>query len=491
MNHSIKSENKFHQRGEAVLVFLIIAISFRTFSTLFYPALNSDQAIIILMGHSFQLPHDWYFWGQDRMGSLIPMLSYPFIKYFHADAILTESLVHYLILTAGYFAMASFINKPVYRLALAIFWFLPPFRMADLLLLSFGIQYSIIAILCFYSLKINRHEGELSIQQVLKWYLPLGITAIIGVWVSDLILISVILLVFSMLFFKKEAIATSLLKHRKGLALILFLTVTGFFFIRYVKSTGLRNDYSELGSFSNVIESLSIFVNSTYQILIFKGNEPFTSMYSYLIIILIFYFIYSVKKSLPGDTFLKRFFILDFLVIFMAIISTKWTLDNGVPRRYFVCTYISAGMAILLYLDSTTFRFKKYFNIFLITTLLIGGLGTIYNLRYIWPGTLKPRVEELKELKQLGKAGIIGDYWNSYVCAIVAPDSIIATPHQASQVRNLLLPEQVLNQPNIYLVQDWWLETFPDTVTQFQTILIKQGKPFSMGGLTLQKYYKK
>ncbi|MBL0073867.1 MAG: hypothetical protein IPP34_19525 [Bacteroidetes bacterium] len=490
MNHSIKSENKFYQRGEAVLVFLIIAISFRTFSTLFYPALNSDQAITILMGHSFNLPHDWYFWGQDRMGSLIPMLSYPFIKYFHADAILTESLVHYLILIAGYFAMASFINKPVYRLALAIFWFLPPFRMADLLLLSFGIQYSLIAILCFYSLKINRHEGELSIQQVLKWYLPLGITAIIGVWVSDLILISVILLVFSMLFFKKEAIATSLLKIGWDW-LLFFSDFNRLYFISYIKSTGLRNDYSELGSFSNVIESLSIFFNSLYQILIFKGNEPFTTVYSYLIIILIFYFIYSVKKSLPGDKFLKRFFILDFLVIFMAIISTKWTLDNGVPRRYFVCTYISAGMAILLYLDSTTFRFKKYFNIFLITTLLIGGLGTIYNLRYIWPGTLKPRVEELKELKQLGKAGIIGDYWNSYVCAIVAPDSIIATPHQESQVRNLLLPEQVLNQPNIYLVQDWWLESFPDTITQFQEVLIREGNSFSMGGLTLHKYYKK
>ncbi|MBK9046610.1 MAG: hypothetical protein IPL74_07875 [Bacteroidetes bacterium] len=491
MNHSIKSENKFYQRGEAVLVFLIIAISFRTFSTLFYPALNSDQAIIILMGHSFQLPHDWYFWGQDRMGSLIPMLSYPFIKYFHADAILTESLVHYMILIAGYFAMASFINKPVYRLALAIFWFLPPFRMADLLLLSFGIQYSIIAILCFYSLKINRHEGELSIQQLLNWYLPLGITAIIGVWVSDLILISVILLLFSMLFFKKEGISSILLKNRMGLVIISLLTITGYMFISYIKSTGLRNYYSELGSFSNIIESLSIFFNSLYQILIFKGNEPFTSVYSYLIIILIFYFIYSVKKSLPGDKFLKRFFILDFLVIFMAIISTKWTLDNGVPRRYFVCTYISAGMAILLYLDSTTFRFKKYFNIFLITTLLIGGLGTIYNLRYIWPGTLKPRVEELKELKQLGKAGIIGDYWNSYVCAIVAPDSIIATPHQESQVRNLLLPEQVLNQPNIYLVQDWWLESFPDTITQFQEVLIREGNSFSMGGLTLHKYYKK
>ncbi len=147
-------------------------------------------------------------------------------------------------------------------------------------------------------------------------------------------------------------------------------------------------------------------------------------------------------------------------------------------------------MAILLYLDSITFRFKKYFNIFLITTLLISGLGTIYNLRNIWPGTLKPRVEDLKELRQLGQAGIIGDYWNSYVCAIVSPDSIIATPLQESQVRNSDLPEKVLNQPNIYLVQDWWLETFPDTITQFHAILIKQGKPFSMGGLTLQKYYK-
>ena len=47
-------------------IILIILLSFFTFSENFYPLLNSDMAVNILMTPAFSLPHDIYFWGQDR-----------------------------------------------------------------------------------------------------------------------------------------------------------------------------------------------------------------------------------------------------------------------------------------------------------------------------------------------------------------------------------------------------------------------------------------
>jgi hypothetical protein len=141
-----------------------------------------------------------------------------------------------------------------------------------------------------------------------------------------------------------------------------------------------------------------------------------------------------------------------------------------------------------MYLEACEFKLKNKFNGLLIIVLLTGGLGSIYNLKYIWPATLKPRFEEISELKQLGNVGIIGDYWNSYICSIGAPDAIISTPHEASEVRNPKLVEKVFLQPTIYLVKDWWLESFPDSITQFGRKLKASGNEFECGGLTLKKY---
>lgn len=61
-----------------VIIGLISIISFRFYSALYYPALNSDNAVTVLMIHYFKLPDDLYFWGQDRLGSLIPLLGQVF-----------------------------------------------------------------------------------------------------------------------------------------------------------------------------------------------------------------------------------------------------------------------------------------------------------------------------------------------------------------------------------------------------------------------------
>ena len=87
---------------------LIFLLSFRFYSSLFYPILNSDNAVTILMIHYFKLQHDLYFWEQDRMGSLIPLIGQIPFKIFHFSALTSEAITHYLILLLGFFAFSSF-----------------------------------------------------------------------------------------------------------------------------------------------------------------------------------------------------------------------------------------------------------------------------------------------------------------------------------------------------------------------------------------------
>src|SRR3954469_23202364 len=132
-----------------LVVGLICLLSFRCYSSLFYPILNSDNAVTILMIYYFKLPHDLYFWGQDRMGSLIPLIGQIFFKIFNLSALRSEAIVHYLILLAGFLAFASFLKSNFLKIIFAIIWFFPPIRLIDTIQLYSGVEYSLIAISCY------------------------------------------------------------------------------------------------------------------------------------------------------------------------------------------------------------------------------------------------------------------------------------------------------------------------------------------------------
>jgi hypothetical protein len=102
--------------------------------------------------------------------------------------------------------------------------------------------------------------------------------------------------------------------------------------------------------------------------------------------------------------------------------------------------------------------------------------------------TLKPMVKVVSEFNQLGKIGIISEYWNSYIISCSNPNMIVATPNDKSIIKNYKFVVQVFKQKNIYIIKDMWLNEFPDTIQQFGHILVKNGKQFNLGGCTVCKY---
>ncbi len=479
-----------------IAIGLIFLLSFRFYSSLFYPILNSDNAVSVLMIHYFKLPHDLYFWGQDRMGSLIPLIGQIFFKVFKFSALTSEAITHYLILLLGCIAFSSFLKSYFYKIIFAIIWFFPPMRLIDSIQLYSGVEYSLIAISCY--LFVYYQKEKIKNNMFLRHIILASITILLiaSIWVSDMALISVfLLLIIQLYFYLKINKLTYSIFRKPELYYTLGGVVIGYLFIHYAKNLSQnKQDYTTFSDFNTIKQTLIIFGNSISDIFTFRAGEPFTSVYSYLVVIICVVIIFQFKNIRLNNATKKwiLFFLLDAAFLFIIIIISNWTFLNGVPRRYFTCTYISISFAILLFSDHliTTTNHTNIIKTIILATVFTGGIGTLYNIKYISPKTWTPKVKVVGEFKKLGQIGIISEYWNSYITSCPNPDMIKATPNDQSFVRNYEIAEEVFQQKNIYIIKDMWLKTFPDSLTQFGRLLIKDGAEFRIGDCDVCKYKK-
>lgn len=476
-----------------ILIGFIFLLSFRLYSSLYYPILNSDNALSILMLYYFKLPDDLYCWGLNRIGSIIPLIGQIFFKIFNFSAIASEAITRYLILLLGFLAFSSFLKSHFYKIIFAIIWFFPPMRLIDVTQLYFGIHYSLFAISCYLFVQYKKEKIQQNMLLRHSMLVLIILLLIAVIWVSDMALVSVFLLLTLELYFyfKTNKINSIFRKLEFYYTLIGF--GIGYFFIHYAKNRVLTNqNYVVFSDLNTIKETLSIFFTSIYDLLAFKSIEPFTSVYTYLVILIIVILISQIKKIKLNENTRKwiLLFLLDAVLLFVILMISNWTFLAGVPRRYFTSTYISLSFAILLLLDNSKMKIiqNTIFRSFLIITVLIGGLGTIYNLKYIWPKRLNPRVEYSAEFEKLGKIGIISEYWNAYITSCVNPKQLKATPHEHSIVWNYQIPEEVFQQKNIYVIRDMWLDSFPDSMTQFGRLLVKDGTEFRIGDSDVCKY---
>jgi hypothetical protein len=449
------------------------------------------------MTHYFKLPQDLYFWGQDRVGSLIPLLGQVPFKLFNCSALLSEAIVHYFILLLGFLSFASFLKSYFLRVVFAIIWFFPPMRLIDVTQLPFGIHYSLIAIAIYLFNFYNREKIQNNL--IFRHLILSTITIILiaSVWVSDMAMISVFLLLTIQVYFYLIKNKFSILVLRK---LELYHAIVGgllgYFFISYAKSNAPnKTDYTTFSDFETISKTIKIFNKTILDFFKFEANEPFTSVYAYLSVIFIVAIITQIRKLTLSETAKKwlLFFLIESLILFVIIIISNWTFLNGVPRRYFTCTYITLAFALVLVLDNLKLSYFKIkvMNSLLLSLVCIGGIGALYNIKFIWPKTMKPRAEFVREFEQLGQIGIIAEYWNSYIASCTNPDLIKATPHDLTwNIKSEELVNEVFKQENIYVIRDMWLESYPDTLSQFGRVLLKDGNEFKLGDCNVCKYKK-
>lgn len=481
-----------------LLLFLLILFSFYNFAEIYFPLLNSDMAITILMAQNLNLPGDLYFWGQDRGGSLIPLLANILVEAYKFPPVLAVSLIHYLIMVAGFFAMASFFRNRSLKLILALIWFFPSWHFLDQVFPLFGIQMCLIAI-ALYFLKIMQIAVNRYLQMI--WLSLACFSFIISIWVSDLAVVSLFIVAMIALWkylpMLRKKRYLFFFKDRNTLiqaALMAIWFILGTAFILYAKHKATRTEgyhTHHLNHPGEIFATLKIIFYSLWRVFIFASENFMESIYAWAIVAGI---PLVISLSHTRSHFLKFcsshkwliFFTLNGIVIFILLVLSHWVYLNGTNRRYFTLVYISLWIAMLLYVEVTGSHNRQLRMIILLIVVLIGSVSS-FN-KFFFPERLPSRLTAMADFKKLGDFGLISDYWDAYIIASIDPKHIVATPHDKDNVRNHNLPELVFKMPKLYLAKDGWMKYFPDTITQFGHILSRKGSEFKVAGIALCQY---
>ncbi len=476
-----------------IIISLIILIAFFLFSTAFYPFISSDDALNVLIANDYSLPHDLYCWGQDRGGTLIPLISQLFIKPFGIPAYVAVSLSSYLILTLGFIGFSTLLKDKRLLILLALFWFFPFQRFLQLNVFPIGMGYSLLG---FSILFIRNIDFRTSLFRSLPNVIRIGIVGFIwlfAVWCSDLVFVTLITLLGTHLLFTLVHLKKKKANNWQYLFAQLFILAGIFLIIRKAKSyaTGNTEQFMYFNSFSNIGKAfLEVFDQSTKVLL---GSEDFVLTIGAwiilsLLVIGIYLLIHYRKAIFKFQNFAINFFLFETIATLAVIFLSHWVLLNEMGRWYFVAPYVSFGILFILLIEQTgvlTIR-KKYIGAILIFILL--GSSSVSNVLHFSDGKYKPMTRTISELNELGQIGVIADYWNAYRMSIVNPDKVKATPKEAGGVRNEKLISEVFNQPRIFISRDMWMDEFPDSLIQFGIPLIRSGEPLFIAGSNICEY---
>jgi len=475
--------------GSLVLWLPIGLASFFLYSSAFFPLLNSDDAINILMIKDLQLPQDWYPWGQDRGGALIPLLAWPLHHLLGLSVVWAESIIHYLILFVGFGFLSKVFHSRLSVTILAIAWFFPTYWFFGFLRFPFGVQYSLIP-LALYLTFIKEYPNPTNRMSPVALILSVLLLAL-SLWASDLT-VTCILSILLVIGYRSinERIALSQVLRSQQFYLPLGVSTLSLLLIFLAKDHAIKTEaYNQtiFNTIPQIGESISLLATNLWQILSFQKETWLLSLFGILTIVLIGALILHKPRVAGKQRYLFLFFLIDMLALLAVIVLSNWAYLNGLSRRYFSGIYIGMLILILIGIENLNSK-RRIFQFLALMIALLGGYSSIHYLKLVYPKTLQPMIKVVGELKTLGDIGIVADYWNSYISACPNPYHIAAIPHEREFNRRPEQIREVFSKPKLYVIKDMWMEEFPDSLMQYGYLLKRKGDPMNLANCAISEY---
>lgn len=523
---------------------IALYFSFNGYAGFLVADLDSDQAIHALMAADLQLPADLYYWGQQRSGSIVPILGNILLKHSTLSAVEAVSYVHYFLLLIGYVSFATIFKSHSARILFALAWFLPIHQFGFLLML--GHPYA--PQLAFLGLAIALID---KLPRTLEWWRVIVrqvmitgavICLFISFWASDFTLISmgIISLLGILGISYRIWIAPVTLSPKKTWSIpllfglialeiinIVVISTYGLEFIQYAKDHATPSDsLLGLNTLQQAQELFKLFTNPIAQTIasnsdsLLKNSLVFSILLfwgcaiTFLIVYSVFRFVQLWLRTPNANHHLNIspwfwVFLANAVVGFVAIIFSKWvyvnSMQDGSGSRYFVPIYIFVWVAALLLVEGIP-RIPAQPLWAILLVVAITGSATLPASVYSTE-KFEPTVQRLQALQTLAPAGIIGSHWASYLLCSINPQQLHCTqfdeygqipclqpvdpPVRRPSGRCFRCVDRVLDSPMIYLVKNSWLESYPNEIEQFGTCLVRVGEPFDLAGYTFAHYQRK
>jgi hypothetical protein len=495
MSNFLSQEHSPREKAAFYGLFAIIfSFSFYLYSPYTTIRFSSDHAVHVLMAYDFKFPDNLYFWGQNRLGSFVPMVAHLLCSV-GVPALLAVTLVHWGILLATALLICRFFSNLFSKVLFLVFWLIPlyPFKEHLSLAHPYAPQFFFLFSGIFLLEKFQSSKKHI-------WFVFGILILFLSCWISEL---SAAFIALFLLFklasrVKYENYQLTLSVKKDGIVLFLItlaaVILTGWF-ISYAKSNAA--DVAEYSSILSEpkqwITGMQKHLGDLLRIITDPVQYPFKWLYAVLFlpaIILTISLSWKHRKVIPSEKrFYLRLFSLSALLMWLGLYMLSWTFLNEFDYRHWTFAYLFVIIAVLFAVDNIPSA-PRFYKIIL-TVLAIVQIPISYSYatdKSIMRNDIDFSYSEFKNFQKLGSCGVIGNYWYTYLIAAADPTSIVATPRELEYARNPNLIPLVFQKPKIYLAKNRWLSEWPIFAGQYGHLLQKNGSPFKIEWVEFCEY---
>lgn len=440
-----------------------------------FPGYNSDHAIHAMMTQDFLISKDLYYWNQNRLGSFIPMFGAVFAS-FGISAINSVVLVQYILLTSIFLFISDLLKNKWLSLPLVLIVFLPHSSFINQVLAGhpYLAQFFFICLILWMMIRRDR-IGEKT------FYFTIPLLFGFAIWSSEISLASAI--VFAAVFFKD--IKPAFKKPNIVYPLVGLSLSVGF--IAYAKAFSYKTtDFdTKLISLEDNIIGLKKVGHFIWETATFSTNKPpNTYLFYSLVLLLLLVLVFSRSVKIGKIT---KFFFWSAIGSFILVTLANWWMVSSYPLRYFAFSFFQFLLALIFLVDDL--KAKKWaFYIPISAIAICVAFSGLYLTKYF---SLKvpdrATKEEMLEISNMGDFGILGSYWNTYAIDAYSKQ-IEATPNEGYAVRHKRGVEKVFENDSIMVIKNGYKKTLPDTIIEFNKILVKTGLNKELGQLEYAFY---
>ncbi|MFZ4799012.1 MAG: hypothetical protein ACOYMA_16040 [Bacteroidia bacterium] len=443
------------------LCFAIISLSFYYFSGLNSVSFNSDQAVQVLMIKDFQWPSDAYYWGQNRLGSLLPLISYILYAFLKIHPIILVSIVNYAMLLIGWIIFSKFLKSNWAKLLFCIAIFLPHPAYFFIILIGHPYQGQFFT-LALSTLFFNNLYSKIASFE--KWnfkdYLKLIstiFTSLLAVWVSELSLVFYAFILFYILFsneIRKAIFSISVFKSNLLMPIItsISLLLLGFFLLIDLKHNFESDPVYDLifiDSFEKISLQFHYFYSQLIDVLLLQNHHTvFECLFYYAVIFSIIVVVFNFKKIDKTNQQIFKSLGLTFVVAVVLLFFSSWNFRSKYDPKYYTLLYALFYVFIGVGFNALN-QIKQIVLFVMLSTTILYSNFLFLKIYY----DEKSVLEQYNSVIDLPKGTLVSDYWKAYKIAAIGFDSLEGVPKDYWNCRNIDKIKKWSKNENFYFIK--------------------------------------
>ncbi len=446
--------------GVFVCLALIVGVHFVFFQPALSPIFDSDGAMHILMSKRFYFPEGLYYWGQNRLGSVVPLLAHPFVSL-GLSPLWVVSFIQTALIWFSY-KNFSYELPGMGKVAIALFLFLP--LNGWNFLISTGQPYipQILFFSILYRLLLRSEEWSSAI----AWQFTA--TAWVSLYVSDLSIVYILPMVVYVGW-----------KHHRFSQLIAWIKqswkafsagIFGGLLLLVLKNQlprakGYEQIIGPIEEWVSLFEGLSRFYSGY---LTNFNHHPFETIGVWFLLIL---FMFMLIKR-PPKSFAVLYLSLGLVIAFL--LTSHWVYVNGL--RYFAFPFSLLVIITVIRIFSlqkntektTQNTTPKVLGSLALASGLLLAIGNVKGrLASERPASFMPKTAEVIQVANQYSLPAIGDYWTAYLYSAYADGQPLAIADENWAIRNSWEKEAVLNSDTLLVFESPRLK-LEDEIEKYQ-----------------------